>query len=56
VAEEKEAGDTIAQASGAAADPAALSLALSGADRETASAFLRKQERLSDLQIARLEA
>ena len=38
------------------ADPASLSLSLSGADRDEANAFLRKQGRLADLQMEEMRA
>jgi tetratricopeptide (TPR) repeat protein len=48
VAEESEARDTGAEASGAGVDPAAIALALGGASREDAGAFLKKQGALID--------
>ena len=48
VAEEIEAHDTGAEASGAAIDPAAMALALNGASRPEADTFLKKQGALID--------
>ncbi len=46
MAEESEGSDAGAEASGAGVDPAAVALALNGASRERADAFLKKQEAL----------
>ncbi|HWY61691.1 MAG TPA: hypothetical protein VNW15_07295 [Rhizomicrobium sp.] len=46
MAEETQAQVSGAEASGAGADPAAMALALGGASRERADAFLKKQEAL----------
>ena len=50
MAEETEGQETGAEASGAGVDPAAVALALGGASREEADAFLKKQSALVDLQ------
>jgi hypothetical protein len=49
VAEEADQ-DTGAEASGAGVDPTAVALALGGASRDTAAAFLKNQNTLIDLQ------
>jgi tetratricopeptide (TPR) repeat protein len=57
MAEESEglvSGGTDAQTAGASADPAAVALALGGASREDADAFLKKQGRFIDLQTEHL--
>ena len=58
VSEETEGQDTGAEASGAGVDPAAVALALGGASREDAGAFLKKQSILADAQtrLATLQA
>ena len=48
MAEENDGQDTGAETSGAGVDPAAIALALSGASRENADAFLKKQGALID--------
>ena len=47
--------DIGAEASGAGVDPAAMALALGGASRAEADAFLRKQRLLADIQIHHLQ-
>jgi tetratricopeptide (TPR) repeat protein len=58
VSEETEGQDTGAEASGTGVDPAAVALALGGASREDAGAFLEKQSILADAQtrLATLQA
>jgi len=46
MADEADGQDTGAEASGAVVDPAAVALALGGASRERADAFLRDQQNL----------
>jgi tetratricopeptide (TPR) repeat protein len=55
VAEEAE-GPEHGATTGAGVDPAALSIALGGASRAKADAFLDKQSLIADLQIARMRA
>jgi tetratricopeptide (TPR) repeat protein len=55
VAEKTESPKSGAAGGGESADPAAIALALSGASREDADVFLKKQGRLTDLQIGDLE-
>src|ERR1019366_7513640 len=50
MAEENDGQDTGSEASGAGVDPAAVALALGGASREKADAFLDKQGALVDTQ------
>ena len=52
--EETEGSNAGAEASSAGVDPAAVALALGGASRERADAFLKKQEALVDLQAKEL--
>ena len=54
--EEAEGQDSGAEAVAGGADPAAVALALGGASRKRADAFLRKQGRLVDLQSEHLLA
>ncbi len=54
MAEESEASDAGAGASGAGIDPAAVALALGGASRDRADSFLKKQEALVELQAKEL--
>jgi hypothetical protein len=54
VAEETEGQDTGAEASGAGVDPAAMALALGGASREKADAFLDDQRKMIQLQAKEL--
>jgi Flp pilus assembly protein TadD len=54
MAEETEGQESSAEASGAGVDPAAVALALSGASREEADAFLRDQRKLIQLQAKEL--
>jgi tetratricopeptide (TPR) repeat protein len=54
VAEETEGSNAGTEASSAVVDPAAVALALGGASRERADAFLKKQEALVDLQAREL--
>ena len=51
----EETGKQDADASATGIDPTATALALGGASREEADAFLRKQSRLADLQIENLQ-
>jgi tetratricopeptide (TPR) repeat protein len=51
-----EGAATSPEGGGAGIDPAAVALALGGASRDEADAFLRDQRQLSQLQIARLQA
>src|ERR1700733_5827687 len=53
VAEETGKQDAVASAAGV--DPTATALALGGASREEADAFLRRQSRFADLQIENLQ-
>ena len=54
--EQEEGASSGTEPQAASAGPAAIAMALGSASRAKADAFLEKQARLSDLQIARLEA
>jgi hypothetical protein len=56
MSESKEAASAGSEGNGAAVDPAALALALDGASRETADAFLNKQAAFLDVQGALVAA